>query len=146
MTDELDDADAADATEDAAGRPKLLGESLRKAVLSGMTALFMTEEGIRSALSDLRLPKDALAYLSQQTERTRKELFRAVSQEIKTFLLGMDLAGALRKALIGTKVEIRAELKFSDAGVAVTRMETHVVDTDEAPPPPPPRRRARRGA
>jgi hypothetical protein len=92
-----------------------LSDSLRRAFVSGVSALFMTEEGIRSALSDMRLPKEALTYLAQQTDRTRKELFRAVSEEVKGFLKGVDLSGALRKALLGLKVQIKAEVRFVDA-------------------------------
>ena len=44
-------------------------------VVAGMTALFVTEEGIRGALGEMRLPKEALAYLAQQTDKTRRELF-----------------------------------------------------------------------
>lgn len=101
--------------ENTAGESKrILPESLKKVVASGLSALFMTEEGVRQVLSDMRLPKEALAFLSQQTDKTRRELFRAVSGEIKNFLGSMDLPGVLRKTLSGMTVEIRTQVRFVD--------------------------------
>ena len=90
----------------------------------------MTEEGIRSALSDMRLPKEALTYLAQQTDRTRKDLFRAVSSEVKGFLKGVDLNGALRSALLGLKVQVKAEIRFLDAGPEST-LKAAIKEADE---------------
>ena len=91
-----------------------LPESIRKALVGGLSAVFMTEEGIRNAVSDMRLPKDAINFLAQQTERTRRELGRMVSDEVKGFLGNIDINRALRKAIAGMRVEVRAELRFVD--------------------------------
>jgi hypothetical protein len=50
----------------------------------------------------------------QQTERTRRELFRVVSDEIKGVLKKTDLTRELRRALQGMKVQVRAEIRFVD--------------------------------
>ena len=92
----------------------LLPDSIRRALLSSMSAVFMTEEGIRSMLTDMRLPKEAMAYLLQQTDRTRREVFRALSQELKGFLKNVDLTQEARKVLSGMRVQIRAEVRFVD--------------------------------
>jgi hypothetical protein len=102
-----------DDDESGAQRSRL-PDSIRKAVVGGLSAVFMTEEGIRNAMSDMRLPKDAIAFLAQQTERTRREVFRAVSEEVKGFLGNIDANKALRKALAGMRVEVKAELRFVD--------------------------------
>ena len=93
----------------------LLPESIRKALATGLSAVFMTEEGIRQSLSDMRLPKDAVSFVLQQTERSRRELFRVVSDELKSFLKEVDLTGEARRALAGLKLQIKAEVRFVDA-------------------------------
>jgi hypothetical protein len=128
-----------------------LPESIRKAVVGGLSAVLMTEEGIRNAVSDMRLPKDAIAFLAQQTERTRRELYRMVSDEVKGFLGTIDIGGAMRKALSGMRVEVKAELRFvdEDTGVSIkTKTMRGSVpaieddgDEDESPPPRKTRRR-----
>lgn len=100
--------------DDSNSQRSRLPDSIRKAVVGGLSAVFMTEEGIRNAVTDLRLPKDAIAYLAQQTERTRREVFSAVSEEVKGFLKNIDANKALRKALAGMRVEVKAELRFVD--------------------------------
>ena len=61
-------------------------EIVRRAVLTGVGALFMTEEGIRNLVGDMKMPKDALAFLMAQAERTRGEVARVVTQEVRRFL------------------------------------------------------------
>jgi hypothetical protein len=122
-------------------------DAFRKAVVSGISALFVAEEGIRNMASDMRTPKDAMGYVVQQTDKTRRELFRIVSHEVKGFLRNADLTGELRRALIGLKVQVRAEVKFSEDApdVAVKsrikrrkrRTQAPHAHTDAAPSPPP---------
>ncbi len=114
----------------------ILGDSLRKALVTGLSAVFMTEEGIRGALSDMRLPKDAIGYLVQQTNNGRREVFRIVSEELKSYLRSADITGAIRKALMGMRLEVKAEIRFLDDRVAVDKLETrqHEARPHEARP------------
>ena len=128
-----------------------LPDSIRKAVVGGLSAVLMTEEGIRNAVSDMRLPKDAIAFLAQQTERTRRELYRMVSDEVKGFLGNLDIGGAMRKALSGMRVEVKAELRFvdEDSGVSLKTQTLRttvpaVDDEDDDDDPPRPRKTRRR--
>lgn len=127
-----------------------LPDSIRKAVVGGLSAVLMTEEGIRNAVSDMRLPKDAIAFLAQQTERTRRELYRMVSDEVKGFLGNIDIGGAMRKALSGMRVEVKAELRFvdEDTGVSIKtqtmRGSVPVIDDDDDEDAPRPRKAKRR--
>lgn len=127
--------DAEDVSE--ARRAGILTDSLRRALVSGLSTVLMTEEGIRQAVSEVRLPKDAIGYITQQAERSRKELMRIVSEEVKGFLHDTDMAGLLRKSLSGMKVEVRAELKFHDESggpeVKVSRARAKTrADADDA--------------
>ena len=137
MNDDFDYDGDSDEETDGKG---LLPKTLQKALLSGVSAVLMTEEGIRNALGDMRMPKEAIGYLVQQTERSRKDLFQAVSSEVKGFLGDVDLPGAVRKALIGMKVEVRANIRFIDEATSETSIETTTID-DEADDVPPKRTR-----
>ena len=64
----------------------LVPDIVRRAVLTGVGALFMTEEGIRNMVTDMKLPKDALAFLLSQADKTRTEVARVVTQEMRRFL------------------------------------------------------------
>src|SRR5260370_35074722 len=66
----------------------LVPDLVRRAVLTGVGALFMTEEGLRNLVGEMKLPKDALAFLLAQADRTRSEAVRGVPQEGRRFLQG----------------------------------------------------------
>ena len=89
-------------------------EAIRKLLVSGISTVFMTEDGIRNAVGDLRLPKEAIQFLLTQTDNGRREVVRIVSEELKDFLRGMDLTGELRSALVGLTLEVNASVKIKD--------------------------------
>lgn len=122
----------------------LLPKTLHKALVTGVSAVLMTEEGIRHALGDLRLPKEAISYVVQQTERSRKEVFLALSNEVKRYLSNIDVSAALRKALNGMRVEVRADIRFIEDGKVETAVRTTV--DDSAVEKPQKRRQAKRNA
>src|SRR5256885_9119544 len=64
----------------------IVPDIVRRAVLTGVGALFMTEEGIRNLVGDMKMPKDALAFLVSQADKTRSEVARVVTQEVRRFL------------------------------------------------------------
>lgn len=129
-----DDADKADDGE-YEGRG-LLPKSLHKALVTGVSAVLMTEEGIRNALGDMRLPKEAIGYVVAQTEKSRKDLFQAVTTEIKRYLEGVDISTTLRKALTGLHVEVKADIRFVDDAAVQTSVETRVASDAPAAPAP----------
>ncbi len=85
---------------------------VNKALVTGVGAVFMTEEGIRSAVSDMRLPKDVARSLVQQAEVTKKEMFRIVGREVRTFLEQSNLSAAIANALADATVEITTTIRF----------------------------------
>ena len=87
-------------------------EGLKKAVLAGVGALFMSEDGIRSVLSDLKLPKDVAQFLINQVARTKEDLFRVLSQELREFLESTKLAEELRSLLTTISLEINTRVRF----------------------------------
>lgn len=93
---------------------------VNKALVTGVGAVFMTEEGIRNAVSDMRLPKDVARSVVAQAEVTKKEMFRIVGREVRTFLEQSNISQAIAGALADTTVEITTTIRFkpnADGGV-----------------------------
>ena len=63
----------------------------------------------------MRLPKDAVAYLLQQTDRTRKQVLRLLRKEIKTMLSHVDWPKEGRRLLRGMRVQVKAEVRILPA-------------------------------
>jgi hypothetical protein len=109
--------DPSDLTpEDAKRLSGLVPDLLRRAVLTGVGALFMTEEGIRNAVTEMRLPKDALAFLLSQAEKSRAEVSRILTQEIRRFLEGETLQRELWKMLTSVTLEVNASIQLKPSG------------------------------
>ena len=58
-------------------------EFVKKVAVAGLGALFMTEEGIRSLAGQLKLPKELLGFIVSQAEKTKDEVGRVMSEEIR---------------------------------------------------------------
>jgi hypothetical protein len=93
-------------------RPGLVPEFVRKLAVAGLGALFMTEEGIRSVAGQLKLPKEALAFILSQAEKTKADLGRVLSEEIRRFLDSEKLRDELFKLVSGMTIEVKAEVRL----------------------------------
>lgn len=74
----------------------------------------MTEEGIRHALSDLKMPKNVISSIVAQAERTKQEVSTMVAKEVRHFLDGIKVDDILKKALMGQTIEVSATIRFVD--------------------------------
>lgn len=101
-----------DFAEDEKSARKFVPEFVRKVAVAGLGAVFMGEEGLRALASQLKLPKEALTYLLTQAEKTKDDVGRIVSEEVRRFLQSDKLRDEFLKLLAGMTVEIKAEVKL----------------------------------
>lgn len=102
--------DAPGAPGDATRGP--IVELMRKVAFAGLGALFMTEEGIRSLAGQLKLPKEALGFVLSQAERTKDEVGRVLSEEVRRFLRSDKLREEFVQLLSGMRVEVTAHVRL----------------------------------
>ncbi|WP_257449970.1 hypothetical protein [Archangium lipolyticum] len=111
-------------------RPGFVPEFVRKVAVAGLGALFMTEEGIRSLAGQLKLPKEMLGHILGQAEKTKDEVGRVVSEEVRRFLQSEKLRDELLKLVSGMTIEVKAQI----------RLVPHAEDRDEQEQEEAPRR------
>ena len=97
------------------GIASALGDLLRKTLVAGAGAIFSTEEGIRHALADLKLPKEVVNYLVQTADKTKQDVVNALSREVKSFLKDADLAALATRILTSLTFEIKTEIRFHES-------------------------------
>ncbi len=85
---------------------------VRRMAWAGLGAVFMSEEGIRRLAGQLKLPKEALGFVLQQAEKTKDEVGRIVSEEVRKFLASDRLRDELLKLMAGMTIEVKAEVKL----------------------------------
>lgn len=100
--------------DDSSAYSTKVSEWAKKALLSGLGAVFMTEEGIMNALTDMKLPKNVIASAVAQAEKTKKEVSGLIANEVKQFLGKIELDEIIRKVLAGQTIEISASISFGD--------------------------------
>lgn len=89
---------------------------VRKALMTGIGAVFMTEEGVRNALGDnIKLPKEAMSYIMGQADRTKRELIHTLARELRTFLDGLEVEDLVQKSLAGATFEINTTIRVIPA-------------------------------
>lgn len=87
-------------------------EFVRRMAWAGLGAVFMSEEGIRRLAGQLKLPKEALSFLLSQAEKTKDDVGRIVSEEVRKLLQSERLRDELLKMIAGMTIEVRAEVKL----------------------------------
>ena len=93
-------------------RGGILPDFVKKFAVAGLGALFMTEEGIRNLAGQLKLPKEAMGFILAQAEKTKDDVGRVVSEELRRFLQSEKLREEFLKLLTGMTVEIKAEVRL----------------------------------
>jgi hypothetical protein len=92
--------------------PSKVSDWVKKTLLTGVGAVFMTEEGIRNALSEMKLPKNVIAAAVSQADKTKREISGMIASEVRHFLDGIRVDEIIRKALVGQTIEINATIRI----------------------------------
>ncbi|MCE9624502.1 MAG: hypothetical protein K8R69_03465 [Deltaproteobacteria bacterium] len=92
-------------------------EVARRILLTGLGAIFMTEEGIRKSLGDMKLPKDAVGYVLDTVLKQKDELLGLVATELSKFFSKVKVHEEVQKALSGLQLHLDAKLTFDQKKV-----------------------------
>jgi hypothetical protein len=90
---------------------KGLQDALRKVLLAGMGAIFLTEEGARKLAREWKLPKELVGYLGQTASGAKGEVLRIFSDEVRRFFESEAVRREVTRALSSMVVEIKAEVR-----------------------------------
>ena len=120
--------------ESAHPRGGFVPEFVKKVAVAGLGAIFMTEEGIRTLAGQLKLPKEALGYILSQAEKTKDEIGRVVSEEIRRFLQSEKLREEFLKLVAGMTVEVKAEVRLKPSAASADSKEAASAPAGESEP------------
>lgn len=118
-----DDLDVGVAGDDDAGPRGLIPEAVKKAILAGVGAVFMTEEGARKLAREWKLPKDVIGFVGNQAHAAKDEILRAVGDEIRRFLRSDALRREFLNALSEKTIEVKMEIRLRPDADGVPRAE-----------------------
>lgn len=155
-TDPYDDEDEAEDAPTERGpaetfAQRVIPDVVRRALMTGVGAVLLGEEGLRNTLGEMKLPKEAMASLISSADKTKREVISSLARELRQFLDSLDLQSLLEKAVAGTTIEIQTTVRVipkeeGGVGLAVLKNRTEVSrddDEDEDEVKPKPKRKAR---
>jgi hypothetical protein len=92
-----------------------VADAVRKVVLTGLGAVFLTEEGARKLARDWKLPKEIVGYVTSQATGAKDEIVRVISEEVKKFFESPALRREFLRVLSSMSVEVHAEIRLKPA-------------------------------
>jgi hypothetical protein len=116
---------------------KSIGDLARRALMSGIGAVFMSEETLRQQLSEMKLGKDAVGYVVGQADKTKREIIDVVARETRAFLSRLEVEKMVGRMLMGTTIEVQTRIRIlpnkdGGIGVDVVGNDATFVKSDEA--------------
>jgi hypothetical protein len=85
-------------------------EIFKKLISAGIGAAFMTEESIRTYLTELKLPKEVLNVVLQGAQKSKDELMDRVGNEIIKIVHKVDIVKEASRFVEEHKFRISAEI------------------------------------
>lgn len=85
---------------------------VRKLFVAGLGTLATGEEGVRRVANEFSLPKEAVSFMVVQVQNTKRELFRIVANEIRSFLENVNLGAELQKILTSLTFEVKMQIRL----------------------------------
>ncbi len=99
---------------DGDGRPGeggILNDLIRRAVVSGVQAVFSTEDGVRALMGAI-VPRELIQTIASQVDATKREAVSMVGREMHNFLENLNVGDEIAKILTSVTFEIRTEVRF----------------------------------
>lgn len=116
MSEEFDERDERDARTLSARLEGLVPDVMKRTFYTGLGALFLTEDGIRRQLTELKVPKDIGGYIVSQSSKSKEELFDAIAREVAKVFKDTNPETVVRNAMTGMRMKIEVEFEPIEEG------------------------------
>ncbi len=113
--------------------PSMMSDAIRKLVSTGISAAFMTEEAVRSRVSELKLPKETLNLLLTGASKSKDELMNRVSNEVIRIINKIDVVKEASRFMEEHKFKITAEVEVLKKDGSETKSASSVSVTQKPP-------------
>jgi hypothetical protein len=88
-------------------------EMMKKILTVGVGAFFLTEEGLRTLVSDFKLPKELLNGVLDSAQKTKDEFLKSMSKEIMNNIMDrVDPSALLQELVSKNEIEFKIQVSF----------------------------------
>lgn len=85
-------------------------DTIKRVASLGLGAAFMTEEMVKSALSDVSLPKELIQGLTQNGKKMKEEFVQSIQSELAKYLKGVNPTAIIDHILNHYHIELQTKL------------------------------------
>ena len=97
----------------SSGQGPGVGDTLKKLFTAGISAAFMTEESVRSFVTELKLPKETINLVLQGAQKSKDQLMDRVGREIVGIISRIDFVKEASRFVEEHKFRITAEIEVT---------------------------------
>lgn len=88
-------------------------EMMKKVLTAGVGALFLTEESLRTLVSEFKLPKELLAAILESAQKMKGDFVKNLSSDLMTQLMDrVDVPQLVEDLLTRHEIELRVNVNF----------------------------------
>lgn len=109
-------ADEQDKTEETKTDKPWWSEAVKEATLTGIAAIFMTEESVRNYLKEKKLPKELASQVLDGISKRKDDFYGLLVNEFGKVLSKIDISGEISKFLETHEVEVKLSFKKREGG------------------------------
>jgi hypothetical protein len=111
-----------------------LADGVKKALLAGMGALFLTEESARRLARDWKLPKELIGFVGEQARGAKDEILRVFAGEFRRFLESEAVRKEFWRSLAESTIELDVKIRFRPDGSGEPKPEVETAVRTRRPP------------
>jgi len=106
----------------------LVPEVVKKALLISIGGVLLTEEAVRKILSEMKLSKEIVSLVVQQSNRAKEEIVRAISVEISNLIKKVNIDHEVKKLLqdIKIKIQMEVDLESKKSGDSIMKIRPNI--------------------
>ena len=88
-------------------------ELVRKLLIVGVGTVFLTEESLRTLISDFKLPKDLIAGILESASKTKNEFLSKLSSDLLDRAMEkVDIQSQVQEILEKNELDLQIKLNF----------------------------------
>jgi len=87
---------------------------VKKVLTVGVGAVFLTEESLRTLVSEFKLPKELLVQLLESANKTRQTFFQGMSEDVIHRVMDkVNVPDLIRELLEKNEIDLNIKVRFS---------------------------------
>lgn len=109
-----------------------ISDVIKKVVSIGVGAAFMTEDAVKTILSDLPLPKDIISGLISNAKNAKEDFTSSLREEVRSYLSKVDPKSLVDDVIKNYDFEVKASVSLKPKAKNAKKSSDVVIEKDKS--------------